>query len=86
MEQPNPALQWLMEHPGVPIIITVLWHLWVAVVLGYICIQLFKHNERDEQERIKRQFDEEKRERERKANPFKSETTQNPDSHFQSKS
>jgi predicted membrane protein len=86
MEQPNPGLQWLIEHPGVPIIITVLWHLWIAIALGYICIQLYKHNEREEQEKIKRQYNEEKREREIKANSFKSETTQIPDSRFPQKS
>jgi uncharacterized membrane protein (DUF106 family) len=69
----NPALQWLMEHPGVGILITILWHLWVAVALAIICIQLYKHNEREELKRIMRQFDEETREREKKENPFKSE-------------
>jgi hypothetical protein len=56
--------------------------LWVAGTLGFICVQLFKHNEREELKKIMLKFEEEKRERERKANPFKSETPQNPDSRY----
>jgi hypothetical protein len=56
--------------------------LWVAAALGFICVQLFKHNEREELKKIMRKFEDEKREREKKANPFKTETPQNHDSRF----
>ena len=70
-EQLNPALQWLLEHPGISLTLTILWHPWVAIALGFICLQIYKHNEREELKKIMRQFDEERREREKKANPFK---------------
>jgi hypothetical protein len=78
-EQPNPAFQWLLEHPGLGLLFTIFWMLWVAGTLLFICIQLFKYNEREELKKITRQFDVERQERAQKANPFKSvENSDNP--------
>jgi predicted membrane protein len=79
-ENVNPALQWLFEHPRMIILFTILWMLWVAAALAFICVQLFKHNEREELKKIMQKFEDEKQEREKKANPFKTETPQNQDS------
>ena len=81
-EQLNPALRWLFEHPGVGLLFTILWMLWVAIALGFICLQIYKHNECEELKKIMRQFDVERQERERKANPFKSETLENTDKRY----
>jgi hypothetical protein len=85
-ENVNPAFLWLLQHPGLGVFVTFLWMLWVAGALGFISIQLYKHNEREELRTIMRKFEEEKRERERKANPVKSEAPQNPDSRYLPKS
>jgi len=70
-DNPNPGLMWLAQHPGLVVLFTIFWMLWVASALGFICIQLFKHNEREELARITREFEEERREREKKATPQK---------------
>ena len=82
----NPALVWLAQHPGVVVFITILWMLWLASALGFICIQFYKHNAREELRDITRKFEDEKREREKKANQFKAEALQNPDSRHLPKS
>jgi hypothetical protein len=75
----NSAFQWFLENPAIGIFFTVLWMLWVAVALAIICLQIYKHNEREELKEIMRKFDEENRERERKKNSFKPKPPENPD-------
>ena len=85
-DQLNPALQWLFQHPGVGMFFTILWMLWIAIALAIVCVQLCRFNEREELKKIMRQYDEERREREKKANPFKSELPEAPDKSYMPKS
>jgi hypothetical protein len=84
-DQMNPALLWLFEHPGVGLSFTIFWMFWIAVVLTIICMQLRRINEREELKKIMLQFDEERREREKKASRLKSELPANPDKNYMPK-
>jgi hypothetical protein len=80
--QINPIAEWLIEHPGIGLLFTVLWLFWVAGALGFICFQLYKHNEREQLKETLQQILEEERQQERRANPFKQEHSEKADAKY----
>jgi hypothetical protein len=56
----SPLLQICTEHPEIPVLITVLWHIGVALALALIYIELRAHNNRAEKTDLRQQFQDER--------------------------
>jgi hypothetical protein len=55
--------QFCAENPGLIFILTILWHLWIAIGLVIICIELHAHNSREEKREYRREFQDQRQDR-----------------------